>query len=127
MIQEYEEQREKFQEVKRRLDAALDKQRKMIESHRVDVNVVAEVDNFRELLGDRKRLLDVCEQELRKSKDKSVQIYVAMELDGESADEVADRLGYSRSQVYRIVSTLKNEKDATKCDKMRQICDKNQN
>lgn len=127
MIQEYEEQREKFQEVKRRFDVALDKQREMIESHRVDVNVVAEVDHFRELLGDRKRLLDVCEQELRKSKDKSVIIYVAMELDGESADEVADRLGYSRSQVYRIVSTLKNEKDATKCDKMRQICDKNQN
>lgn len=127
MIQEYEEQREKFQDVKRRFDVALDKQREMIESHRVDVNVVAEVDHFRELLGDRKRLLDVCEQELRKSKDKSVIIYVAMELDGESADEVADRLGYSRSQVYRIVSTLKNEKDATKCDKMRQICDKNQN
>lgn len=125
MIQEYEEQKAKFQEVKRRFDAALDKQREMIESHRVDVNVVAEVDHFRELLADRKRLLDVCEWELRKSKDKAVTIYVAMELDGKSAEEVADLLGYSRSQVYRIVNTLKTEKDATKCDKMRQICDKN--
>lgn len=125
MIQEYEEQKAKFQEVKRRFDVALDKQREMIESHRVDVNVVAEVDHFRELLADRKRLLDVCEWELRKSKDKAVTIYVAMELDGKSAEEVADLLGYSRSQVYRIVNTLKNEKDATKCDKMRQICDKN--
>ena len=125
MIQEYEEQKAKFQEVKRRFDVALDKQREMIESHRVDVNVVAEVDHFRELLTDRKRLLDVCEWELRKSKDKAVTIYVAMELDGKSAEEVADLLGYSRSQVYRIVNTLKNEKDATKCDKMRQICDKN--
>jgi len=125
MIQEYEEQKAKFQEVKRRFDVALDKQREMIESHRVDVSVVAEVDHFRELLTDRKRLLDVCEWELRKSKDKAVTIYVAMELDGKSAEEVADLLGYSRSQVYRIVNTLKNEKDATKCDKMRQICDKN--
>ena len=125
MIQEYEEQKAKFQEVKRRFDVALDKQREMIESHRVDVNVVAEVDHFRELLADRKRLLDVCEWELRKSKDKAVNIYVAMELDGKSAEEVADLLGYSRSQVYRIVNTLKTEKDATKCDKMRQICDKN--
>jgi len=125
MIQEYEEQKAKFQEVKRRFDVALDKQREMIESHRVDVNVVAEVDHFRDLLADRKRLLDVCEWELRKSKDKAVTIYVAMELDGKSAEEVADLLGYSRSQVYRIVNTLKTEKDATKCDKMRQICDKN--
>lgn len=125
MIQEYEEQKEKFKEVKRMFDAALDKQKDMIEQHKVDVKIVAEVDRYRDLLSDRKRLLDVCEQELRKSKDKAVMIYVAMELDGESADDVADRLGYSRSQVYRIVQTAKTEKDATKCDKMRQICDKN--
>ena len=116
MIQDYEECRRKFLDVQKRFDEALDKQAEMIEQHKVDVNIVADVDRFRTLLNDRKALLDVKERELRKSKDKTVIIFVAKEIDGKNVDQIAMDLNYSRSQVFRILQSLKSEKDATKCD-----------
>jgi hypothetical protein len=117
MIQDYEECRRKFLDVQKRFDEALDKQADMIEQHKVDVNIVAEVERLRTLLNDRKALLDVKERELRKSKDKTVIIFVAKEIDGKNVDQIAMDLNYSRSQVFRILQSLKSEKDATKCDR----------
>ncbi len=66
----------------------------------------------RQLLDDRERLLNLKEKELRESRDIINTIYVLKYIDGMHPRKIADKLNYSRSQVYRMLnsiqSTIKN-------------------
>lgn len=72
----------------------------------------------RQLLDDRERLLRLKEKELRESRDIINKIYVLKYIDGMHPSKIADNLNYSRSQVYRILNSIQSaiRKDATKCD-----------
>ena len=72
----------------------------------------------RQLLDDREKLLRLKEDELRKSRDIINKIYVLKYIDGMHPKKIADSLNYSRSQVYRMLNSIKSaiRKDATKCD-----------
>ena len=60
----------------------------------------------REILSDRKLLLDIKEEELRKSKDIYNRVYTCKWVDGMKAQAIIDETGYSRSQVYNIIDHL---------------------
>lgn len=60
----------------------------------------------REILSDRKLLLEIKEEELRKSKDIYNRIYTCKWVDGMKAQAIIDETGYSRSQVYNIIDHL---------------------
>lgn len=69
------------------------------------------------LLEERKYILKLKEQELRTSKDVNDRIYKYKYLDGLKGWQVAKMIGYSKSQIYRILSMMGQEiKNATKCD-----------
>lgn len=63
----------------------------------------------REILSDRKLLLQIKEEELRKSKDIYNMIYTAKWVDGMKADAIVESTGYSRSQVYNIINHLEKQ------------------
>lgn len=58
------------------------------------------------LLDDRKVLLDLKEKELRRSKDTIDKIYVRRFLDHAKVNRIASQIGYSESQVYRILNII---------------------
>ena len=60
------------------------------------------LDRIRQLIDDRKRLLDLKEQELRMSQDLYDKVYRMRFLDGYGINKVAKILHYSRAQIYRI-------------------------
>lgn len=60
----------------------------------------------REILSDRKLLLQIKEEELRKSKDIYNKIYTCKWVDGMKAEAIIEETGYSRSQVYNIINHL---------------------
>ena len=69
------------------------------------------------LLEERKYLLKLKEQELRSSKESFDRIYRYRYIDKLQGWKIAKMIGYSKSQVYRILSMMGQEiKDATKCD-----------
>ena len=72
----------------------------------------------RQLLDDREKLLRLKEDELRKSRDRIDVIYVLKYIDGVHPSKIAKNLNYSKSQVYRMLSKIQStlRKDATKCD-----------
>lgn len=58
------------------------------------------------------------ENALRKMKGSLYKVFVARYIDGLSINQIARKMNYSRSQVYRKLQIIKNiTKDATKCDK----------
>ena len=57
---------------------------------------------LRQLLDDREKLLRQKESELRQSTNKYDKIYVLKYLEGYSISRVADKLNYSKSQIYRM-------------------------
>lgn len=61
------------------------------------------------ILQERFDLLDLKEQELRKSRDIYNLIYTLKWVDGLKADAIVERTGYSRSQVYNIVGHLNKQ------------------
>lgn len=70
------------------------------------------------ILNERKSVLWVKEQELRASKSLHDQIYKYRYLDSMRPYRIASRIGYSESQVYRILKIIEhNLKDARKCEK----------
>lgn len=58
------------------------------------------------ILQERMTLLDIKEQEIRKSRDIYNMIYVAKWIDGLKPDGIVKQTGYSRSQVYNILGHL---------------------
>lgn len=63
----------------------------------------------REILSDRKLLLQIKEEELRKSRDIYNMIYTCKWVDGMKAEAIIDTTGYSRSQVYNIINRLEKQ------------------
>ena len=88
-----------------------------LERRRLDERLI----EAREIVEIRAELLERKEGELRASSDVNDRIYTLLLLDGLKPSEVADRIGYSRTQLYRktifIREILKNE---TKRNKMEQ-------
>ena len=72
-------------------------------------NIRARLDAAKEVMIDRKILLDAKEEELRKSKDIYNMIYTCRFIDGMKADAIVDYTGYSRSQVYNILGHLEKQ------------------
>lgn len=61
------------------------------------------------ILQERMTLLDIKEQEIRKSRDIYNMIYTLKWIDGLKADAIVEETGYSRSQVYSILKHLKKQ------------------
>lgn len=57
----------------------------------------------KEIMAERFDLLDQKEEEIRKSADLYDKVYVEKWLNGMKAEDIADKLHYSRSQVYKII------------------------
>ena len=77
------------------------------------------IKELRAVLEGRERLLQIAEQELRKSHDKMDIIYLRKYVDRWHPHKISKDLNYSKSQVYRLLSQIQTliKKDATKCDK----------
>lgn len=82
-----------------------------VEEKKIDKNLC----RIRKMMDDRKKLLDIKENELRKSQDIYDKIYLMRYIDGYGISAIANALNYSKSQVYRKVEQVKK-----RCDKMRQ-------
>lgn len=68
-----------------------------------------------EIVRDREKLLKLKERELRASKDTHDRIYCMRVLDKWAAHRIADRIGYSTVQIYRILRIIEDRcKDATR-------------
>lgn len=88
----------------------IEKERKQIDARLLEAQ---------SLVRDRKELLKQKEQDLRESKDYLDIIYTCKVLENMSAYQIADDLGYSKSQVYRFIDDIDAIiKDGTKWDKM---------
>ncbi len=74
-----------------------------------DKNLDEKLNELRQLLEDRRMLLKVKEDELRRSQDKKDRIYVMLYLDCMSIRKVAESLNYSKTQVHRINEELKRD------------------
>lgn len=61
------------------------------------------------ILQERFNLLDLKEQEIRKSRDIYNRIYTLKWIDGMKADAIIEETGYSRSQVYNILKHLNKQ------------------
>lgn len=61
------------------------------------------------ILQERFNLLDLKEQEIRKSRDIYNRIYTLKWIDGLKADAIIEETGYSRSQVYNILKHLNKQ------------------
>lgn len=61
------------------------------------------------ILQERFNLLDLKEQEIRKSRDIYNRIYTLKWIDGLKADAIIEETGYSRSQVYNILKHLSKQ------------------
>lgn len=67
------------------------------------------------LMMERKKLLDVKEEELRKSMDKYDRVYTLKYLDGYGVNRIARILCYSKKQIYRMVADISEN---SRCHKM---------
>lgn len=71
------------------------------------------------IINDRELLMVAKRNELINSHATHDLIYRYKYIDLISIDHIAEMLGYSKSQVYRVLNKInKNIKDATKCDKL---------
>ena len=61
------------------------------------------------ILQERFNLLDLKEQEIRKSRDIYNRIYTLKWIDGMKVDAIIEETGYSRSQVYNILKHLNKQ------------------
>ena len=61
------------------------------------------------ILQERFNLLDLKEQEIRKSKDIYNRIYTLKWIDGMKAETIIEETGYSRSQVYNILKHISKQ------------------
>ncbi len=77
------------------------------------------LDHIRTSLKDWQILIDLKENELRKSKDKYDRVYLLRFIDGVGINRIAREMSYSRAQIYRILRQIERKipKHETKCDK----------
>lgn len=73
-----------------------------LEKHKVDERL----QNIKSMLEDRERLLNMKEEELRKSHDKYDRVYVLKYLDGMRVYQITKRMYLSKTQVYRILTEI---------------------
>ena len=81
----------------------LDKYVEALEEQGIDEKLTT----FRQLLDDRERLLKIKECDLRASSDRFDRVYSMKFLDGMSINQIAQRMNYSRRQVYRIFNEIR--------------------
>ena len=72
-------------------------------------NLRVRLEAAKEVMKDRRILLEAKEEELRKSKDIYNMIYTCKWVDGMKAESIIDKTGYSRSQVYNIIGHLEKQ------------------
>lgn len=80
-----------------------------------DKGLEDKLSHYRQNLKDWRVLLEIKEEELRKSQDKMDKIYVMRCIDRYGINRIAKIMSYSRSQVYRILARIYK-----RCDTMRQ-------
>lgn len=69
------------------------------------------------IIESREKMLKAKEQELRASKNLHDRIYVMRHIDHSRVIKIAQRIGYSESQIYRILETIEeNIKHARECE-----------
>lgn len=66
------------------------------------------LNEIKDILNDRKRLLDLKESELRASKNWHDIIYKLRYIDNLSITKIENRLPYSRAQIWRILKKIKS-------------------
>lgn len=69
----------------------------------------AKIARFRTLLDDWKMMLDVKEQELRKSKEIINRVYVCRYLDGYSVNRMCRALHYEKSRIYQFLEEIEEK------------------
>ena len=79
--------------------------------------IKARLAEARALLNNRKILLDLKEEELRKSRDIFNMIYTLKWVDNLKAELIIEETGYSRSQVYNIINQLERQLERSNDDK----------
>lgn len=86
-------------------ESVLDKYVIALEESGIDDKIAT----VRQLFQDRACLLNLKEQELRKSSDRYDRIYVMKYLDCMGINRIAKNMNYSRSQVYRIIKKIERK------------------
>ena len=76
--------------------------------------ITQRLNEIKSLMDDRGHLLELKEEELRQSKDLYDRIYSLRYLDHRKPEMIAHNIGYSVSQIYRILTTIDE-----RCEKMR--------
>ena len=76
--------------------------------------ITQRLNEIKSLMDDRGHLLELKEQELRQSKDLYDRIYSLRYLEHRKPENIAHNIGYSVSQIYRILTNIDE-----RCDKMR--------
>lgn len=79
-----------------------------------DEHIDEKLNQLRQILNDRKLLLEIKERELRQSQDMPDKVYVHRYIDGHGINRISRDLSYSKSQIYRILGQIEK-----RCDKMR--------
>ena len=74
-----------------------------------DKGIDDRLDDLRQRISDWEILLEFKERQLRKSPDRWDRIYVLRFLDGCSVKKICKIMNYSRSQVYKILTQMKDE------------------
>jgi hypothetical protein len=74
-------------------------------------NIEERLNEIKTLLDGRKRLLDLKKQELYDSKDLVDKIYRMKYIEHMKWYEISEKLGYSKSQIYRITEKIDEEID----------------
>lgn len=109
---EYEQYKRRYHQVQSQYDELLTKKEKLIAQKKPTDEVNAKLDEFRLLLNDRKNLLILKEDELRKSKDSEDIIYRMKYIDKASVQSIRFVVHYCETEVYRklgkINKNLKN-------------------
>ena len=81
-----------------------------------DKGIDNQLKKVKRIMLDRKKLLEVKEEELRKSPDVNDRVYVMRCLDGYGVNRIARILNYSKSHVYRIIEGFERK---SRWEKMR--------
>jgi len=65
------------------------------------------INNIQAVVKERRHILDICEKELRRSKEICDIVFVLKVIDKKRTEEIAEVIGYSKNGVYKIQRKLK--------------------
>lgn len=74
-----------------------------------DKGIDTQLKKVKRIMLDRKKLLEVKEEELRKSADITDRVYVMRYLEGYGVNKIVRILNYSKSHVYRIIEAIEKK------------------